>query len=393
MAASIPKEQSFAFDVNQILGYYQRNGVKHTEPMGRNSRHFSPTPYFSSASGHHQPQSSMKSHPGLTQGHAPLPRRPRQGKNTSPSPSGSFTPTSHPSSGTSTTPTSAVFPAMADQVMSAVPSSASDTSVNDNNASTLSDPFGTPGSATITNSGMPPSPAETDMSFSSNAYQNPFSSSLWGLPTSMDSDEWMLYMQNGGADVQSGMDLSSESARSTPRLKTANEMFGPIPDLTSNAFMDTNNVSMNMGNMNNSNIALNSKSHPLSQSLTSNDLIGGLDHTAVRSPSNSSGSGATGTILAPTSFSGAASSPTALVTSSIPSENLHQGALLPYQQHPMGNNSYMTTSAPQQQQQEQQQPQPSEFDFLLGGADSLGIQQHQLQQQQQQLQLLQQQQF
>ncbi|KAG0299887.1 hypothetical protein BGZ97_003493 [Linnemannia gamsii] len=398
MAASIPKEQSFAFDVNQILGYYQRSGAKHTEPMGRNSRHFSPTPYFSSASGHHQPQAPMKSHPGLTQGHAPLPRRPRQGKNTSPSPSGSFASTPHSSSsGNSTTPTSAVFPAMADQVMSAVPSSgASDTSVNGNNSSTLSDPFGTPGSATITNNGLPPSPAETDMSFGSNPYQNPFSSSLWGLPTSMDSDEWMLYMQNGGASAQAGMDLGSESAGSTPRLKTANEMFGPIPDLTSNTFMDTNSVNVNMGNMNDGNLAHNSKSHPLSQSLTSNDLMSGVDNTGARPSSTTTGSGATGTILAPTSFSGAISSPTTLVTSSIPSGNLHQGALLPYQQHPMGNNSYMTTSVPQQLQQQQeqhQQPQPSEFDFLLGGAGSLGIQQQQQQQQQQQLQILQQQQF
>ncbi|KAF8946919.1 hypothetical protein BGZ47_010983 [Haplosporangium gracile] len=388
MATSIPKEQSFAFDVNQILGYYQRNGVKHTEPMGRNSRHFSPTPYFSSAGGHHQPQSSMKSHPGLTQGHAPLPRRPRQGKNTSPSPSGSFTSTPHSSAGTSTTPTSAVFPAMVDQLMSAAPSSAtSDTSIN---GATISDPFGTPGSATVANNGLPPSPAETDMSFSSNLYQNPFSSSLWGLPTSMDNDEWMLYMQNGGASGQPGMDLSSESASSTTGLKTANEMFGPIPDLTSSAFMDTNGVNMNMGNMNNSNLAPNSKSHPLSQSLTSNDLMGGPNHVGASTSSTSSGSVMTGSILAPTSFSGTTSSPTTIVTSSIPSGNLHQNSMLPgYQQH-----SYMMTTVPQQQQQQQQQqPQPSEFDFLLDGAGSLGIQQQQQQQQQQQLQLLQQQQF
>ncbi|KAG0256352.1 hypothetical protein BGZ95_005522, partial [Linnemannia exigua] len=395
MVASIPKEQSFAFDVNQILGYYQRNGAKHTEPTGRNSRHFSPTPYFSSAGGHHQPQAPMKSHPGLTQGHAPLPRRPRQGKNTSPSPSGSFTSaTASHLGGTSTTPTSAVFPTMVDQVMSAVPisSAASDTS-SANSTTTFNDPFGTPGSATVTNNGLPPSPAETDMSFNSNPYQNPFSSSLWGLPTSMDSDEWMLYMQNGGASssgsAQSGLDLSAESAGSTSGLKTANEMFGPIPDLTSNSFMDTNNVNMNMGNMNNSNLAPNSKSHPLSQSLTSNDLMSGLDHAGARPSSSSSSSGV---ILAPTSFSGATSSPATTATSSIPTTtaiSLHQGSMLPgYQQHSMVDNSFIPANTAQQQQQQL----PSEYDFLLG-TGSLGVQQQQQQQQQQQLQLLQQQQF
>ncbi|KAG0358569.1 hypothetical protein BGZ54_010367, partial [Gamsiella multidivaricata] len=50
---TIPKEQSFAFDVNQIMGYYQAPGIRHAEPMGRNSRHFSPTPYFSPGSPHH----------------------------------------------------------------------------------------------------------------------------------------------------------------------------------------------------------------------------------------------------------------------------------------------------------------------------------------------------
>ncbi|KAG0379467.1 hypothetical protein BGX24_000284 [Mortierella sp. AD032] len=397
MVASIPKEQSFAFDVNQILGYYQRNGTKHAEPMGRNSRHFSPTPYFSSAGGHHQPQSPMKSHPGLTQGHAPLPRRPRQGKNTSPSPNGSFTlATASHIGGTSTTPTNTVFPAMTDQFMSAVPisSAASDTS-SVNSTTTLNDPFGTPGSATVTNNGLPPSPAETDMSFNSNPYQNPFSSSLWGIPTSMDSDEWMLYMQNGGANsssAQSGMDLSAESAGSTPGLKTASEMFGPIPDLTSNSFMDSNNVNMNMGNMNNSNLAPNSKSHPLSQSLTSNDLMGSLDHAGARPSSISSSSSSSGVILAPTSFSGATSSPITTATSSIPTTpaiSLHQGSMLPgYQQHSMINNSFIPTSTSQQQQQHM----PSEYDFLLG-TGSLGVQQQQQQHQQQQLQLLQQQQF
>ncbi|KAF9098710.1 hypothetical protein BGX23_005525 [Mortierella sp. AD031] len=371
--AAVPKEQTFAFDVNQILGYYQRNGAQHTEPMGRNSRHFSPTPYFSSGGGHHQPQSPMKSHPGLTQGHAPLPRRPRQTKNTSPS-SSSGSVTSTPHSGTSTTPTSAVFPAIPDQVMSTVPTSAApDTAAS--NTNTLADPFGTPGSATISNNELPPSPAETDISF--NAYQNPFSSSLWGLPTSMDSDEWMLYMQNGGASGQSGMDLSSESAGSTTNLKTENDMFGTLPVLSSNSFMDTNSVNMNIGNINNSHLAPNNKSHPLSQSLTSNDLMSGLDQTGSvpSSSSSTSSSDATATILTPTSFSGA----TSATSSSIPAPNLHQGAIMPgYQQH-----SFMTT--------QQQQPQPSEYDFLLGGgAATLGVQQ---QQQQHQQQLLQQQQF
>ncbi|KAF9928066.1 hypothetical protein FBU30_002666 [Linnemannia zychae] len=386
IAASIPKEQSFAFDVNQIMGYYQRNGVKHAEPMGRNSRHFSPTPYFSSAGGHHQPQLPMKSHPGLIQGHTPLPRRPRQGKNTSPSPNGSFT------SVTSPTPANTVFSSITDQIMTAVPTSSatSDTpSTNDTNTSTstASDPFGTPGSATVINNGLPPSPAETDMSFSANPYQNPFSSSLWGLPTSMDSDEWMLYMQNGGANGQSsGMDLSAESAGNPSGLKATNELFGPIPDLTANSFVDSNNVNMNMGNINNNGLTPNNKSHPLSQSMTSNDLVGNLDHAGARPTSSSSVSD---NIIAQTSYSSAPSSASPALsvisnTSSILSTSLHQGPMLTgYQQHAIPNNSYMSAQTTHQQQ-------PSEFDFLLSGSSSVGIQQ---QQQQQQLQLLQQQQF
>ncbi|KAG0205440.1 hypothetical protein BGX28_002970 [Mortierella sp. GBA30] len=278
MVTSIPKEQSFAFDVDQIMGYYQGTGAKHAEPMGRNSRHFSPTPYFSPAAGHlhHYSQVQMKSHPGLTQGHSPLPRRPRQGKNTSPSPSASGSLSA--SSISVSTPTSGFFPCL-DGTNVGV------NAVQTANVTAAIDPFAAPGSATVA-TGAQQSPVESEAPL--NIYQNPFSSSLWGLPTSLDNDEWMLYMQSGGANNQNAMDLGidgqsnvamgnngngSNSMNESNGIKAEGEAFRSLTDMTSVQLSDQNSV-----NINSSNSTPSSRMHPLAQSLTRNDLLGADDH-------------------------------------------------------------------------------------------------------------------
>ncbi|KAG0043639.1 hypothetical protein BGZ83_011188, partial [Gryganskiella cystojenkinii] len=210
-AMAIPKEQNFAFDVDQIMGYYQAPGIRndHAESLGRNSRHFSPTPYFSP---HHAPN-QIRPHPGLSQGHAPLPRRPRQVKNTSPSPAGSI------SSGNSST--GLIGPGNPSTIFTTTPTAdltlvgASDPSYF---TSAQIDPFAAPGSATVVGGPLQPqsqqqqpqSTGEVDTNFA--IYQNPFSSTLWNLPTSMDNEEWMLYMQNGGTSgVTSGPNSAGAS--------------------------------------------------------------------------------------------------------------------------------------------------------------------------------------
>ncbi|KAI1318260.1 hypothetical protein EDD11_006956 [Mortierella claussenii] len=301
MVAAIPKEQTFAFDVGQIMGYYQGNDAKHTEPMGRNSRHFSPTPYFSSVAGHHHFSQAppMKSHPGLTQGHSPLPRRPRQGKNTSPSPGTSST-SSAPSSAmnTCTTPTNGFFPSMQQQQqdgsvvangglsMYSNPLNSSTTSLSSLVSSTMNsgnspsavnaqiDPFAAPGSATLITHNPQQQQQQLPLADqqSINMYQNPFSSSLWDLPTSMDNEEWLLYMQNGGGNTEGVLDLD----------------------------LDTQNGLGEIGGGHSSNSTPNSGMHPLAQNLTRNELFdgdsngenpnGGMDATAISSSATSKSS-------------------------------------------------------------------------------------------------------
>lgn len=268
LAASIPKEQSFAFDVDQIMGYYQGTGPKHTEPMGRNSRHFSPTPYFSTSSHHHH-GSHMRSHPGLTQGHAPLPRRPRQGKNTSPTPSTTF------SSASALVPAQpSLFPSQdgADSGYYSTP---------------LIDPFATPGSASVgADSQSQSHPSPTSSEGSVNMYQNPFSSSLWGLPTSLDNDEWMLYMQSGGGGVNGingsgGNQLPMNMKPDALGQKGSNAMFDPMSDLNSTSLFDQSSLGLS------DNASRSGRMHPLAQSLTRNDLIG--ENMGPKGQNNTSG--------------------------------------------------------------------------------------------------------
>ncbi|KAF9311162.1 hypothetical protein BG003_007700, partial [Podila horticola] len=255
LAASIPKEQSFAFDVDQIMGYYQGTGTKHTEPVGRNSRHFSPTPYFSTSSHHHHHGSQMKSHPGLTQGHAPLPRRPRQGKNTSPTPNTTFSTVS-----TLVPAQPSLFPSNQDGTDSGYYSTP------------LIDPFATPGSASVGGTDSQSHPSPTSSEGSVNMYQNPFSSSLWGLPTSLDNDEWMLYMQSGGGGAgTNGAGNNQLSMNMKPDVlgqKSASAMFDPMSDLNSTSLFDQGNLGLS------DNTSRPSRMHPLAQSLTRNDLMG-----------------------------------------------------------------------------------------------------------------------
>ncbi|KAF9904802.1 hypothetical protein EC991_002306 [Linnemannia zychae] len=190
----VPKEQSFAFDVDQIMGYYQAPGIRHAEPTGRNSRHFSPTPYFSPVSPHHA-QNQVRPHPGLTQGHAPLPRRPRQTKNTSPTPGSIMSSGSITSTLSSNNPATSIY-APATSVDAVVPS--------DSNFfnSPLIDPFAAPGSASMVD-GLPTISPESGQTNGGIAlYHNPFAATLWNSPASMDNDEWIMYMQSGGSNGQ-----------------------------------------------------------------------------------------------------------------------------------------------------------------------------------------------
>ncbi|KAF9292087.1 hypothetical protein BGZ68_000074 [Mortierella alpina] len=380
MVASIPKEQTFAFDVDQIMGYYNGTGAKHAEPMGRNSRHFSPTPYFSPAAGHHHfSQVQLKTHPGLAQGHSPLPRRPRQGKVTPPSPSGSISvSSSSPATATATTPTSGFFPCLDGTSMG------SSTASSQNMNATI-DPFAEPGSATLATGGQQDI---ADSEVSLNMYQNPFSSSLWGLPTSLDNDEWMLYMQNGGANGQTAMDLGVDApsnqgginsntsngiiagSRSTDGFnKMEPSMFAPVPDMNSGS-----NTDQNM-NSNGSQSALGSRMHPLAQSLTRNDLMGADDHSGIINTSSTMS--ALNTSIADASMGSSA----AVGTSSAA---LSSSNLLPVSSAATVVSTIHSGGQHQQPPHLHSTPQSSGYEYYLGGAGGMVVQQQQQQQQQQQ---------
>ncbi|KAG0213238.1 hypothetical protein BGX28_004811 [Mortierella sp. GBA30] len=334
-SVSIPKEQSFAFDVDQIMGYYQSPGIRHAEPLGRNSRHFSPTPYFSPISPHHA-QSQIPSHPGLTQGHAPLPRRPRQTKNTLGSPmnsgSSSMLTASMPSvSNTGTQGTPAVFSRTATSHPEG--SMTGTTSPSGYYPTPLIDSFVTSPSAPVAN-GVDQQQQQQQQQRAiqltadgrgvpSNMYQNPYSSTVWNLPTSMDNDEWILYMQNGGAFTSgqiglntNGLSMTGKENNSSNKNSTSNNsnnnnnnnnstvnsskgkiedgVFTPVSGHNiSPTLLDNNEV--NLGavntNANSSNTTVNNCLHPLSQSLTRNDLLENAGTSDNRNSNNSGNSG------------------------------------------------------------------------------------------------------
>ncbi|KAI8595277.1 fungal-specific transcription factor domain-containing protein [Dissophora ornata] len=383
MVGSTPKEQSFAFDVDQIMGYYQGPGAKHTLPQGRNSRHFSPTPYFSPAAGHYQHHSQggpMKSHPGLTQGHSPLPRRPRQGKNLSPSPSSSASSISVSGPGS----TAGYFPSTPDLV--ATGANFNNNGESSSNSNTQLDPFATPGSATVGTNSAQQSPVETEQPLS-NAFQNPFSSSLWGLPTSMDSDDWIRYMQNGGGTGESVLGLGVDGQNSvnsnnnnnnnnnnnsgSSNLSNGNSMsggnkpeggasggamLGPLSEFhsglldQSNIHMTTNNP--NISNNNNNTTSSNNRMHPLAQSMTSQELMAGTGQSGIIV-----GSSGINTSTIPTSSSSsiaiASSSSSSSSSSSIPDTSNSVTTHRPSEYFYLGGN--MGMSAQQQQQRPLQQ--------------------------------------
>jgi hypothetical protein len=393
IAASIPKEQSFAYDIDQIMGYYQGTGARHAEPQGRNSRHFSPTPYFSPITNHHHhhhTQAPMKPHPGLTQGHAQLPRRPRPGKNTSPSPSASSV-SSIPSSISGPTATSGYFPSLQDVGITTRTSptlSTSSVSSTTLNANALIDPFAAPGSATVvgadsTQQQQPHQPSQTSIDSVQqqqqqqplNMYQNPFSSSLWGLPTSMDTSEWMIYMQNSGDNTQvNAMDLSiddqtsvSSISTSTTTTKSEPSMFGPLTEINA-GLLDQNNISTVINNpINNS--TSSSRAHPLAQSMSRSDFFGGNTGPSEVIPTSSAPSVSTATSI-PVSMS---SIPTMEVSSMSPMTK----GFAAVSQEPV---SSVHILAGQAQGQPVTGPllthQPSEF-FFLGGAVGMGVPQPQ----------------
>ncbi|KAF9581264.1 hypothetical protein BGW38_001781, partial [Lunasporangiospora selenospora] len=235
IAPSVPKEQSYAFDVDQIMGYYKAPGTRHSEPMGRNSRHFSPTPYFSPASSHHA-QNSIPTHPGLSHGHAPLPRRPRQAKNPSHSP-GTSTSASFSSQGVQTPPLS--------------------TTLRSTQAQT------------------PMTPSNPQMPL--NMYPNPFASSLWSLPTSVvDNDEWMVYMQGGnsGGGVTSAGGSTANSA--VPSLQRSSSQPGSVNGMDSRMFDLSAPVALlDQSNSHTRQVGAkaNGGAHPFSQNVSQSDFL------------------------------------------------------------------------------------------------------------------------
>ncbi|KAF9433603.1 hypothetical protein BGZ76_009234 [Entomortierella beljakovae] len=259
---AIPKEQSFAFDVDQIMGYYKAPGIKHAEPQGRNSRHFSPTPYFSPVSSHHS-QSQIRHHPGLTQGHAPLPRRPRQTKNTSPTPSGPTTLSRNSQAGPiySNTMSPETAAKITDPNIYSTPPPSTPLSL---------DPFATPGAVSVIVDNSELSHTLVDSSSTApatpmNLYQNPFSSSMWSLPTSIDNDEWMMYMQNGSTSA-TAFPIHERNMNSGSN-KTL--LDNGSPTLLDNASINPNNPSSSTTNLHGN----RTHSHPLAQSMTRSDII------------------------------------------------------------------------------------------------------------------------
>ncbi|GJJ72998.1 hypothetical protein EMPS_05356 [Entomortierella parvispora] len=265
--ASASKDQ-FEFDVNQIMGYYQGSGY-HEESSGRNSRHFTPTPYYSSsAPRHHGP---LGTHPGLSHGHSQQLRRPRQTKITSP-PTTTTGPPQPFSSGYSFSTPSITIPANVNFLPTLgsaglVPGSSANTPdqfINTMSPSSISTPSPTAAEAVNSlqhHSGIAPS----------NPLSNPFASSLWGIPTSVDNDEWMLYMQSGGGMDTAGalgVDVNQTQAQTLTTLDQSSDIYSSLVDMDSS-----------VPTMNNSGAQVNPYSarnrggaHPLAQSLTRNEI-------------------------------------------------------------------------------------------------------------------------
>lgn len=202
-------------------------------------------------------------------------------------------------------------------------------SANEFYSTPLTDPFATPGSATIVNNlqqhQSQPQQQQQQQTRSQtaassggaiNLYQNPFSSTVWNLPTSMDNDEWILYMQSGGA-AGSGLDANGlpvsgntssginnnqniNSSSNSNNINTSNisnnnntssnsgttnannfqvkmeeGFFKTTADHinTSPLLLDNNAVNLSNMNANSSNSTLGNRMHPLAQSLTRNDLL------------------------------------------------------------------------------------------------------------------------
>ncbi|KAF9973932.1 hypothetical protein BGZ73_002801 [Actinomortierella ambigua] len=400
------KEQSFAFDVNHIMGYYQavQKNLQRREPMGRNSRHFSPSPYYNSA--HHSQSSSHLSnqaHPGLAQGHVPLPRRPRQTKNSSPTPS-----QSHGSSGSGSGSGSIAegftpSPTNPPILYSNMPESDAATTTQQNMDPTLfvaagvvSDPFGVPGSATLP-TGLPPAPLQGQVvperpagEAPLNVFPNPFSSSLWSIPTSMDNDEWMLYMQN--AQSGQGMDGMQTPKDGTGSPVTGESPFKQSPSSAApSPLPGSPMVSGSVGGMTAAGGAAHTSrnTHPLAQSMTSQDL----DNTFH----NHMSLAAAAAVAACSTVDAAQYDPHLMQTTqpSPPQPSMHQSQQQQQQQHPSLSQATVSAAVspgvvgfvhnpltnpviPQTPLRTQHTTSvPSEYDFFLGNVASLGVQQPQ----------------
>ncbi|KAF8943465.1 hypothetical protein BGZ47_005412 [Haplosporangium gracile] len=378
----VPKEQSFAFDVDQIMGYYQAPGIRRAEPTGRNSRHFSPTPYFSPVSPHHA-QNQVRSHPGLTQGHAPLPRRPRHTKNTSPTPGNIMSSGSIAGTLSNNPATSMYTPGPS--VDAVVPS--------DSNFfnSPLIDPFASPGSASVVD-GLPTiSPETGNTTGGITLYHNPFAATLWNSPTSMDNDEWIMYMQNGGSNGQlrSNDGSSTSPSGANGGGKAGIKLENGLPTVAEN-----NPLVMNHSNASNSSLIHASRLHPLAQSMTRNDLMdseseaSGSDAVTLIDQHRSSPSGSltpNGTLMS-NGYASQGSVPTPVSQQHHHHQQQQQRSL----QHAAAHHQHQ-----QQHQHQLQQPllpsqSPAEYEYFLSngnlGAGANCHHHHPQQQQQQQQQ-------
>jgi len=252
------------------MGYYQGSDHQLEESLGRNSRHFTPSPYYSSsARRRHGP---LGTHPGLSHGHSQQLRRPRQTKSSYSPTAGSsqsFEPSYSFGAPSIFIPTTEGFFPTLGPTDFVTRSSVSTSDFDDTISMNMSDlPISMPLPTTTETVDILQLNSEATPSSTSH---NPFSSSLWGIPTSTDSDEWMLYMQNSrGTDSigTNSLDAGRTQAR-TSKTDQGIDIFRSLEDMNSAVpTMDNNDLQANSYST-----GSRGGTHPLAQSLTSNDLL------------------------------------------------------------------------------------------------------------------------
>ncbi|KAG0235732.1 hypothetical protein BGW42_004782 [Actinomortierella wolfii] len=250
------------------------------------------------------------------------------------------------------------------------------------------DPFGVPGSATLsTGVSQPPLQgqivSEQPMSESPlTAIQNPFSSSLWSIPTSMDNEEWMLYMQNAqNGQAVDGMQTPNDTTAESP--VTSESLFRLSPSAAVSPLPASPMVGANVAlTATAGTIHANRNVHPLAQSLTSQDLDGTFHNHMSLAAAATANSSATTVQYDPHLIQAAQPAP--------PPQPLQQHQQPQPQQTTLSqpvavtgavgfaHNPLTNPVIPQPPLRSQQTTNvPSEYDFFLGNIANLGVQQQQ----------------